>query len=756
MDVRTLKDTLAAFMDKPENLDIEKGNLLVQIGEEVLTAEISVRGGQVTVREGGVEESAENWIAHRVANLRLLAERIIETCALDHHFVRPKGEFLDQIDQMPNETPQRDLDALNVVKTFLDRRPAGTCSVLYLTSDAGEGKTTLIKRLAFEQAAAFRKRDVDWLLVPINLGGKPFLRFDDVIAAALLNNFRFRRVYYEGFVQLVRMGYIVPALDGFEEIFVETDEGGAVSSLGTLIRNMKGEGSLLIAARRAYFEFRSLQSQAKLLDALPDTDVSFGRLKLERWGREEFVDFCRGYGVEDPEEVYSDVSARIGPRHPLLTRAVFAKKLVDIVNSTDREEFLSQVRPETEDYFSPFIDRILEREIKEKWIDKYGEPPQPLLGLAEHHELLGLIAEEMWLGKTGSISSEMCSSLAELFCEARHLSPTVTRQVRERLQNHALLVATTAPSSNVAFDHEHFREFFLGEQIGAYLAAGAKADIRKALRVDLIPNWAIDTAVSVALRKDSNVAKLLQFVVETAKSESPASFVRENAGAICARLLDGRAHGYIVIDSVSFPTNFLRSRNLADVEFKNCYFRPSDVDDSTLTGIRFVDCEFEKFGLPESHRFVNVEMTASRIRTLTLREGESSIDIYDPARIEAYLASVGVSFPGSDVAATEITKINATDAELDIIRKLLHVFMRSTQVSESVLTLRLGVHAPFFFSEMKEALVSSGVLQPVKHRGGGQAERYRLGIPIRVVSDALASANGSYTRFLAEVNSTSG
>lgn len=756
MDIATLKETLAAFMDRPGSFAIEKGNLMVQIGEEVLTAEISIREGQVTVREGGVEESAENWIAHRIANLRLLAERIIETCGSDDPFVRPKGELLDQIDRMPYETPQIAPDALGTVQAFLDRRPAGTCSVLYLTSDAGEGKTTLIKRLAYDQATAFRKRDVDWLLVPINLGGKPFLSFDDVIAAALLNSFRFRRIYYEGFVQLVRLGYIVPALDGFEEIFVETNEGGAVSSLGTLIRNMRGEGSLLIAARRAYFEFKSLQSQAKLLDALPETDVSFGRLKIERWDREEFVKFCRDYGVKDPEELYSDVAARIGAQHPLLTRAVFVKKLADIAKSMDREEFLSQVRPETEDYFSPFIDRILEREIKEKWIDKHGEPPQPLLSLPEHHELLGMVAEEMWLSKTGSISSEMCSSLAELFCETKHLNVSVSRQVRERLSNHALLVSTSTLNSQVTFDHDNFREFFLGQQIGVYLAGRARVDLIKILRVDLIPNWALDAAVSVALRSDSNVVGLIHFVVDAARSEGPTSFVRENAGALCVRLLDRREHGHVVIDGVSFPINFLRGRSLAEVEFRNCYFRPSELDGLILADIRFADCEFERLVIPETYRFSRVEMIGSVVHSLTLRNDESASDIYDPERVEMYLESVGVSIRGHETEKREIPEIGPNDPEIDIVTKLLYVFMRSTQVSESVLTLRLGVHAPFFFSDMKEGLMSSGVLQFVKHRGGGHTERYRLGIPIQMAAEALASANGSYARFLAGVKSRRG
>jgi hypothetical protein len=755
MDVRTLKNTLAAFVDRPGSFAVDRGDLLVQIGDEVITARISVYEGRVVVSEGGVDDSAENWIARRIANLPLLADRIIETCGMDL-FVKPKGEFLDEIDRMPTEIPESVPNALEKVKGFLDRRPAGTCSVLYLTSDAGEGKTTLIKKLAYEQAVAFRRRDVDWLLVPVNLGGRPFLRFDDVVAAALLNNFHFRRVYYEGFVELVRLGYIVPALDGFEEIFVETDEGGAVSSLGTLIRNMRGEGSLLIAARRAYFEFKSLQSQAKLLDALPDTDVSFGRIRLERWGRQEFIEFCRGYGVGDPEELYEEVSARITTEHPLLTRAVFVKKLADIAKGSGRNQFLLEVRPESEDFFSPFIDGILQREINEKWIDKHGEPPQPLISLSDHHELLGMIAEEMWLGKTGSLSSEMCASLAELFCESKHLNPAVTRQVRERLETHALLVSTDALNSRLEFDHEHFREFFLGERIGYYLATEAAPDLRKMLRVDLVPNWALDTSVSTALRAGATAANLVRFVVNTAKSESPVSFVRENSGALCIRLLDRKEHGDYSIDGLTFPSNFLQGRNLTHVEFQNCYFHPSALDDSILSQVRFVKCEFERLDLPQDYKFAGVQMIDSSVLSLTLRMDDYSWDIYDPARICKHLESIGVSILGIQCAEVEIPEAAAIDPELEIVTKILHVFMRSTQVSENVLALRLGVRAPMFFSQVKDVLISAGLLQQVKHRGGGQMERYRLGIPWRSASEALAAANGSYHRFVAKVKSLKG
>lgn len=752
MDISRLKLALSTFTDQSGSLILEKGDLVVQVGEELISARTTIRDGQVMVIEEGVEERAEHWLVHRIAHLDVLADRLLATFA-QTAFVTPTGELVDQVEQSPTEASVAVTDALGAARDFLGRRPAGTCSVLYLTSDAGEGKTTLIGQLARDQAALFKQKKSDWLLVPISLGGRPFLRFDDVVAAALLNQLRFRRLYFESFVQLVRLGYIIPALDGFEEVFIETAEGDAVSSLGNLIRQMEGEGSLLIAARKAYFEFRGLDRQAKLLDALPNADVAFGQLKLKRWAREEFLQYCVYHQVRQPEHLYENLVNRIGVNHPLLTRAVFVRRLAEIANSTDNQTFLDNLRP-GEDYFLPFIDKILDREITEKWINKYGEPPEPLLGLNEHHQLLRLLAEEMWISKTGSLSLEMCNSLAELFCETKHLNPAIARQVRERIPQHALLTSVGSARNQVMFDHDHFREFFLGEQLGMYLAEGAKSDLRKMLRVDIVPGWALDTAVSVALRLNASAPGLLRIVIETAQSESPASFVRENSGALCARLLDGIGEAQIVIEDMTFPGDAMRGRRIANTNFKGCYFRPSALDGSQLEKLSFHACEFELLSVNEEFRFNQVKLTNCTIYGLSLRKGTEDIDIYDPAKINRYCEMIGATVEGGETSgAKSIAEIIKTDTELQIIRKLLMVFMRSTQVSERVLDLRMGVHSHKFFSDMLSDLLEAGVLERIKHTGSGSVHRYRLGKFVSVIEEALTASNGSYSKFLVAIKS---
>jgi hypothetical protein len=748
MDISRFKTALSAFTDQPESILLERGHLVIQVGEDLISASTTIRDGQVVVIEDGTEQLAERWLVRRIARLDVLAERLIAALPIESAFVKPHGELIDQVERAPEEIPIQVPDALSAVREFLNRRPAGTCSVLYLTSDAGEGKTTLINELARSQADEFRRKKADWLLVPINLGGRPFLRFDDVVAAALLNQLRFRSLYFEGFLQLVRFGYIVPALDGFEEIFVENAEGDAVSSLGNLIRQMEGEGTLLIAARKAYFEFKALDRQAKLLDALPNADVAFGRIRLNRWGKEEFVTYCKSHRVSGAEALYQDLENRVGPDHPLLTRAVFVKRIVEIANSADRQKFLLDLRPETEDYFSPFINQILERERTEKWIDKYGEPPQPLLTLEEHHELLRLIAEEMWISKTGSLSVEMCSSLAELFCESKHMNPILSRQVRERVKHHALLISIGSTKDQIAFDHDHFREFFLGEQLGSYLARGEKSDLRKMLRTDIVPGWAMDSAVSVAIGKVASTSKLVSVVVETARSESAATFVRENCGALCIRLLERTENPGIVIEEVTFPGNALSGRRIRNVEFRGCYFRPCELDTSVMESLRFQSCEFEHFTMPDSFAFHKVQFVDCKIHGLTVNKGEESTDLYDPSKINRYCEMIGASIEGARTStAKSIEEVISSDIELELIRKLLLVFMRSTQVSEHVLDLRMGIHSHRFLNDLLPELLEMGLLKEVKHTGGGYTRRYRLGMPVSLIEEAIVASGGLYSQF---------
>jgi hypothetical protein len=751
MDITRLKEVLAAFADDPASLIVEKSRLVVQIQDELISATTTIRDGLLYVTEDGETFTAPRWVATRIAQLDLVADRIAGLFPKNPKFIAPAGVLLDQIAECPDDTGRAVDSAIETAEQFLGRKPGGVCSVLYLTSNAGEGKTTLINQLARRQALAYRKRSSDWLLLPFSLGGNSFLRLDNVIAAGLLNQLRIRRFFIDGLFHLIRLGYIVPALDGFEEVFVE-GSGEAVSSLGNLIRDLRGEGSLLIAARTAYFEFKRMDRQARLFDTIPNFEVGFGRLSLSLWGKKEFVAYCGLNGVSNADQLYQDLSDRLGKEHALLTRAFFVSRIVDLVNTVEGAKFLRDVQPQVQDSFRPFIDSILEREVREKWIDKFSQPAEPLLNVEEHHELLRLFAEEMWTSKRGSLPRSTGDDLADIYCEQRRKTPTVTRQVRERLPNHALLVADTS-GTQIAFDHDHFREFFLGEQLGEYIRARSAADVRKLLRIDSVAGWTLDSAVALALRASESPSNLLRTVLEVSATEGPTSFVRENGGALCLRLAEKIAAGdrIPVIESMTFPEDGLAGRELTRLMFAKCYFRSTQVK-GVLRDIEFEGCEFEHIEVADDFSFDKVRFNDCQIHGLTITRGDQVVDYYDPAIIETYLSRAGAVLTKENQALLPTAEVPEDDERIRVVRKLLLVFKRATQPSESVLTLRLGVHANTFFSEMSGDLLSAGILRRVKNRGGGTQLRFRLDRSMATIADGLAEAKGSYVAFLRLMN----
>jgi hypothetical protein len=585
--------------------------------------------------------------------------------------------------------------------------------------------------------------------VPIGLGGRPFLRFDDVVVASMVNQLRFQRLYYDAFLHLVRMGVIVPALDGFEEVFVENASGDAISSLGSLIRQLKGEGSLLIAARKAYFEFRRLETQAKLLDGLPNTDVAFGRIALNRWDEAEFVEYCRRNLLPNGKSIYEEVSGVLTRDHPLLTRPVLIKRLVEIAKEKGIH-FVDDLRKQANFYFKWLVDQLLTREATEKWIDKNGESARPLLSVAEHHELLGYIAEEMWTSKVGLLSSEMMDSLAEIFCDTKKFSPITSRQVRERLKQHALIVSTGF-GRDFSFDHEDFREFFLGEQLALHLSSGSEHDIRRLFRVDNLPNLSIETAIQSVVLQGRDPSPLIDLMLKVGASEGSASFVRENAGALIAPLLSCAHASPIKLAELVFPPGSLSARNISNVQFTNCYFRPTSLLGSLVTNCSFDSCEMEYLDLKENDKVSDCRLLNTKIHSISVAKGDILYDYYAPDEILTQVAKLGFAVQSSAVR-TEMDFSEETDADLRIVEKALQTFQRMTSVPEGTFRLRLSINATHFLDDLLPMLVKAGVVEEVQV---GANAKYRRCMSFSRLSRAFSQAGGSFERFLSVAKSMS-
>lgn len=758
MDIAEFKRVLMAFADEPADIDVRIGQLVAQVRDDLLDVTLKYAPGpdrNLLVVEHGTSQSARSWLLNRVAKLPQLAERILAATSLSAAqlpFVTPEGLLSPDL---TSDSALQDQCVHDAVKTLVDLAESpspGATSVLYLTSDAGEGKTTVINRVARVQAERFKLRTASSLIVPIPLSGRAFLTFDDAVIAALVNKLRFNYLYFDAFIELVKMGAVVPAFDGYEEMLVEGSKGEAVSALGNLVQRLDSAGCVLIAARKAFFEYVSFKTQARLLDAIGDKSAFFTRLALQRWSRQQFCEYGRLREIQDAEGIYDSVASRLSPQHPLLTRAVFVRRLFDVASaSKDKDELVALLGKNPHDYFYTFVDAIVKREASEKWLSHVsGDVMEPLLTIDEHHQLLSMIAQEMWQLSASSLRYDVLDAIVDLFSETSKKTSAAIRQVKERLRQHSLLSVDSSRGQALSFDHEDFQNFYLGEALGGILLRSGVSEIRAFLSPGLIPLTTIEQAVQFLVRSGGNALDVIEKVVSVNAHEAGFSFCKENCATLLLRtseLLE-KDHDELILSKLYVSANALAERSISNIKFQNCHFQPTLLMGEGLQNVIFSDCEFERIEANSETKLSGCTFIRCRVDALLLVPQEDHV--FDPVVIVKRLAALDAT---TDIAQMPLIESKEPDHKTRMMERFLRMFLRVTHVDEEFIRLRLGrMAAPEFFDEMLPQLLRTHVLEEVTWRGRGNKRRYKLATPMSEIDRAMEGAKGDFDKFLTLVS----
>src|SRR5688572_27699678 len=98
MHVQEFKRILATFADSVSDVDVARGQLLVQMRDDVIHAHVYQKDFELWVAEDDQHSPAVKWLVDRVARLPLLAERILAHVPEQTTFVPPAGRLLEQPD----------------------------------------------------------------------------------------------------------------------------------------------------------------------------------------------------------------------------------------------------------------------------------------------------------------------------------------------------------------------------------------------------------------------------------------------------------------------------------------------------------------------------------------------------------------------------------------------------------------------------------------------------------------------------------
>ena len=749
MNIADFKRIVTSFADRPTDLEFEKGTLLTEIRGELIEAKIINKEGVLFVQENGTEDTASNWIRNRIACLPQLAERIIDFIPSDKSFVNPCGKLIDELEFDPEENEQEIPQTTDKLVEILSRRIAGTSSIVYLTSDAGEGKTTLINQLANQQARNFKEKKSDWLLLPVPLGGRPFLRFDDIVIASIVNNLRFRYLYYDSFIELVRLGFIIPAFDGFEEMFMQSSTNEALTATGGLINKLHSSGSILIAARKAYFEYKSFSSQAKFLDTINSSvSVSFARLKIERWNKEQFIEYCNKKSIQNSEAIYDLVSEKLNDKsHPILTRPVLVKQLIDVfMDIADVRELVSKLES-VKNYFPAFVNAIIEREANYKWIDSSGETFKPILTVEQHYELLSVLAEEMWINNSEILKDSVLELIAEMFSEQNGFDIQTSRQIKERIKQHALIIRTDPNNPNYSFDHEEFYDFFLGISIANNILKNKIQVAKSLLKKSPLPFQASDSIVTKIKSKTESINDIISKLDLIIKGENQFSYVKENAGNIVIRILSNEKLSNTSIKNYELPTNSLLAIELDNIIFEDCHFQNTSLASSNIYNCNFKRCLFDRIEMNHNTYFSSVKLIDCEISSVY--DTSKDKGYYEKYSIESFLREKGLIIDKTKVEIEIVPPTKEDDENLELTEKALRRFIRSnTPVNDDIFKIRLGNKANYFLKKILPALIEHKILLEIDYQGGGQHRRFKLGVSFAQIEEALKNSKGSYDNFI--------
>lgn len=749
MNTNEFKRLLKTFADHPDDLDLSRDEAVVQVQNQLIAFKATTRDGQIWVEESGVLSTAECWVAERLANMPMLARRILEYTDQPLHFVTPDGHYIDSIETNPTDVDVYVGDALTKLESLIDKGAGFSSFAVYLTAEAGEGKTTLINQLARRQAQRYLAKTTQRLVVPIMLGGRSFLRLDDMIIGSIANNYRFRGLYMDTFLELVKFGFIVPAFDGFEEMFVVGSTGEAVTSLGNLLANLNSMGQLLISARTAYFEIRDFETQARLFDGLRKGEASFARLKLQRWQKAQFITYWELCKLPSGEATFNDLAKKLGSEtHPLLTRAVLVKRLADVAADSSRfDRLVQRISVASASYFAELVDSILEREVESKWLDRVEEGVhRPLLNIAQHHSLLSMIAVEMAVTVSGQLSLEEVHLVTELFCESEKLTPQVSRQVLARISDHPLLSKAEANSNALSFDHEEFRDFFLGEALGNFVAEGNMGDLQSVFRKGVVSEGVIDACLGVIKAKGVDWGTAIAFAQTALLTENAASYAKENGSKLIMRLVQQPGVvGVTIRAAYIYPEAFIGAC-INGAVFEKCYCHNAILRACQLMDCTFANCEFDEIEIGDDAVIKNTKLLDCTVHSVSFCSEDSAI--FSPAGMQQILIRSGFTFVGPALTQDPNEGELVEDKQMALMSRALRAFQRSTGINESTLKLRLGKRAREFDDSILPELLEAGILCIDTYRGGGADRRFRLGVKMSELEKALRESQGSFESFI--------
>lgn len=691
-DLNEVKEDIAAFADDDNDVIVDTTGqiLFYRAGQEISCRIGETPDGAPIMTIGDQQLGYRRFVSHYLARLDLLADKFLAKRTSVQAFVNgpasSQSTALQSIDGSALELLDRECSD---VSPFAAR-------VIFVTADAGQGKTVLLREYQALQAKKFLAGTSQFLFWHVDLQGRQLLRLSEALMGDL-GDLRVTGIFMPSILRLLRHRVLILAIDGFDELAAEQGSTDALGALAQLVKNLADKGTIVAASRRTFFDTEDYLSRTDMLRKGVSTRCEFDQIHLRNWSRTEGISYLSQIEIEgkhhkSPESTYRQIVAELGGNesHPMVSRPFLLAHVSRALlryNITPATFIRGMQDPMTG--AAAVVGAFLQREVTEKWKSK--DTGDPYLTAEQHMRLLATMAEEMWQVQKDRLPLEVVESLTVLLLDEWHIPQERRRQVTDMVRMHVLLnIPRDGDARSRSFDHPEFRNYFLAWAIVDSLQIACQKDsvasLGRLLSVAQLPDTTARYAASIG-KGTCEPTAVIEILAKLVRKEWRPTYLQSNAGTLIPYLLDRLSPEVpLHIDAKAvYPSVVFEKTVLKNIDISNGIFLNTNLSGVAWENVRLHSCDLEEVGIDTNASFLNVTFEDCQLSGVRqLRDGEEIGREYSPLRISQLLQSHGIRV----VENAQTVAVTAQPAESEnrkFVRRLLQAFRRSTVLPENIL-----------------------------------------------------------------------
>ena len=761
LDFTRVKADLAAFADDDEEIVIERTGqcLFVRSGRDYSIQLRAAKDGGLLVDYEGQTIPYRRFLSHQLAGLPILAERILAKRP-------PVDAYIDSTACLSSPTIERQVGkGLTLLEHECTNHPPFASRVAFITADAGQGKTALLRQFQHKQADRFVRGSSPFVFWHVDLQGRQLLRLSEALMGDLAE-LRVAGLWMSAVIVLLQHRVLVLAIDGFDELAAEQGASDALGALALLVQQMGTEGTIVAASRRTFFDTDDYIRRAKLFGRSGTTDCEFDQVALQAWdadnGRAYFKALeLSGRKFDEPERIYGEVVGELGEtNHPMVTRPFLLAQIARglLLYEMSPADFIRGMDDPLKSV-GAVIQAFVKREVGEKW--KQKDTGQPFLTEDQHLQLLADVAEEMFRSQRTTIETEVLEAITTLLLEEWNIPPSQRQQILEMVKMHVLLI----PDEDFKlrrFDHEQFQDWFTAYALREKLVGLGQGKTSASRDLLSIAHLSDATAQYVCTLIDRNFAAVQAMLVgfgRLLEREWRPSYLQSNVGTLVPFLLDGvdGDERLEVPRGAVYSSLVFEERKLTKVHFKGGTFINVNFSHVEWQDVIFEECEFGEVAFDRVSTYTNVVLRNCRIDGVRLVDEDEEIPMYAPERIRLALRVLGITIEahGEVDEAQDIVIAPIGDVRKQVL-KVLKVFRRTTFMPESTITQRFHRDASHILDEILPLMERGGVVEARQWKGSGKQRAWGLSSSLEDIEKADGDPGSPHYAFWRQVDELDG